>query len=335
MIDRFRVLITDRFDVDAYALLVGHSRIEVRRSATPTPTSDELEWAQALIIRSRTKIHLELLTQAKSLKVICTATSGFDHFDFSATRRFPQLTCMFTPEANAASACELTWALVLASARKIVDAHRSVKTGDWRRDSLMGTQLQGKTYGVIGLGRIGGRIAKVANAFGMNVIAYDPYRDDSYFAATQTQRVSLDEIFKLSDVVSIHVPATAETQFMIHRNLLESDEPNDHLIFVNTSRGTVIHEKLLIEALENKWITACGLDVFEREPLAQHSRLTQLPNVVLSPHIGATTDEAFHLASKEAAEKIITFVVSGLTADPLPPNEVWMHEDFAKAQPEQ
>lgn len=300
--DRFRVLVTDRFDVDAYARLTSDPQIELKKSESPRPTNEELAWAQGLVFRSRTVIDFELLAHAPDLRVAVTATSGFDHVDFEAIASRKDLAVMHTPEANAASAAELTWALVLGCARRIPDAHRAAKAGDWRREALTGSQLSGKTYGVIGLGRIGSRVAKMASAFGMRVFAFDPYKDDSRFAESGATRTSLEEIFKLADVISAHVPSTPETHHMINRSHLESDE-KDELIFVNTSRGSLIEETLLVEALVNGWITACGLDVFEREPLPRQSKLNQLPNVVLSPHLGATTREAFRAASLEAADR--------------------------------
>lgn len=326
----FRALITDRFDIDALALLKGDSALRVEISAQPTPTEAELADVEGLIIRSRTKIDRALLEKATKLKVVITATSGFDHIDLDATRE-RGLIVMHTPDANAASAAELTWALVLACARRIPDAHRAVKNGDWRREALTGIQLAGRTYGVCGLGRIGTRVARIAHAFGMKVIGFDPYKDDSFFEDEKIGRVSLEELLKLSDVLSFHVPATEETHHMIKEANLEY--LNRGAILVNTSRGSVIAEKDLAFAIEHGWIAACGLDVFEKEPLPRQSALTAFPNVVLSPHLGATTREAFALASREAAEKLLTFARSGQSSDRLPPEESWVAMGFSRPGP--
>jgi D-3-phosphoglycerate dehydrogenase len=299
-------------------------------SAAPRPTREELAETEILVIRSRTKIDKELLANAPKLKMVVTATSGFDHIDLVETSA-RDLKVMFTPNANAASAAELTWALVLACARRVTEAHRAVKAGDWKRESLIGRELSGKTYGVIGLGRIGSRVARIALAFGMKVIAFDPYKDDEDFERVGATRVSLEELLRLADVVSVHVPATSETERMLNAVLLES--MNRSAIFVNTSRGSVVTERDLIQALSEHWIAACGLDVFEREPLARDSRLLSFPNVVVSPHLGATTTEAFSQASQDAAEKVRAFAASGSVSDPLPPREPWFVAGFGRRTP--
>jgi D-3-phosphoglycerate dehydrogenase len=315
----FKVFVTDRFDVDSFVHLA--SKTEASRTRTPDLNEAELSTVNGLVIRSRTKISKALIERAPQLKAIVTSTSGFDHIDLAACEN-AGIKVMYTPNANAASACELTWALILAAARKIPKANAMVKVGDWNREPLMGLQLNGKTYGVIGLGRIGSRVANVARAFGMKVIAYDPYNDE--FGVNQ--RVSLDELFKLADVVSIHVPATHETQNMISRTLFQ--DGTEGLLFVNTSRGSVVEDSVLIEALDEGWIGACGLDVFAREPLSQESKLLKRDNVVLSPHIGATTNEAFKAASDEAADKMVAFAQHGTISDELPGNAPWMDSKF-------
>lgn len=320
-------MVTDRFDLDALALLRGDPAVEVSVSASPRPTPDELRGVEGLIIRSRTPIDRSFLAQAPELKAVVTATSGFDHIDLDATTE-RELAVMYTPEANAQSAAELTWALALACARRIPEAHRAVKTGDWRREALIGRELAGKTFGVIGLGRIGGKVARLAQAFGMKVIAFDPYKDDARFADLATTRVALGELLRLADFASLHVPATPETRHMITPLHLENANPA--LILVNTSRGLALREQDLIAALENSQIAGAGLDVFEKEPLARHSALTGIPNVVLSPHIGATTTEAFAAASREAAEKMLRFAKAHKTSDTLPPDEEWYLLGFQK-----
>lgn len=326
----FHVLITDRFSLDALARLQSHAKLKVHVSQTPLPSDDELKTTQALIIRSRTKIDRAILDRAPNLQVIITATSGFDHIDLALVEE-RQLRVMFTPEANAASACELTWALVLACARRVPEAHRSVKNGDWRRESLVGTELAGKTYGVVGLGRIGTRVARIAHAFGMKVIAFDPYQDGEHFTRENVSCVSLEELLKLADVISFHVPKTTETHHLV--TLYSLEYLNRGAIVINTSRGSVIAEPDLIEALQKGWIAACGLDVFEKEPLPRHSPLQTFANVVLSPHLGATTHEAFAAASSEAAQKLIDFVEAGCVSDPLPPDETWYRMGFGRTGP--
>lgn len=322
----FRVLVVDRFDLNALALLQGQPDLDVKWSAEPVPPAELLTSCEGLIIRSRTRIDEDLLSKAPNLRVVVTGTSGFDHIDFDALIK-RNVIAMYTPGANAAAACEMTWGLILACSRKVVEAHAAVKTGRWRREPLIGRELNGKTLGIVGLGRIGTRVARVGLAFGMKVVAFDPYKDDADFAAASAQRVGFDELLKLADVVTFHVPATDETRFMLTRDRLES--MNRHAILINASRGTVVAERDLIHALNEKWISTCGLDVFEREPLPQDSPLLKFSQVVFSPHLGATTAEAFAAASREAAQKIINFAMSGKVSDRLPPEEAWYKSGFS------
>jgi D-3-phosphoglycerate dehydrogenase len=268
-----------------------------------------------------------LLTQCPQLKVIVTSTSGFDHIDLKlcADRG---VTVMYTPNANAASAAELTWALILSVARKTVQGQRSVETGDWKRETLLGKQLEGRTLGIIGLGRIGSRVARIAKAFGMHVVGYDPYKEESHFKAVGCDRLSLDEVFKMADIVTCHVPSTRETFHMIRRSTLE--DGTRELFLVNTSRGAVIEEAVLCEALDSGWISGAGLDVFEKEPLAKDSKLLGRRNVVLTPHIGATTTEAFRASSVDAAHKMIAFASHRKIEDQLPGNEAWLQAELSQ-----
>lgn len=303
------VLVTDRFDAKALAEL--RKSTTVSQASSPDLAAADLSQVEALVIRSRTKIDGALLARAPQLRLVVTSTSGFDHIDLDACVA-RDVKVMYTPEANAASAAELTWALVLAAARKIEAATRAARSGDWNRDALLGVQLSGKTYGVIGRGRIGSRVANMAHAFGMQVIWYDPYRPGP--------ASSLEEIFEQADVFSAHVPATRETDGMIKT----FEACRSGAIFVNTSRGSIVREATLVDALENDFLACVGLDVFEREPLPSTSKLLTNPRVVMTPHVGATTHEAFAQASMEAAEKVIAFAQHGALSDELPGNEPWM-----------
>lgn len=314
------VLITDRFSQEAFLILSQQGFLSVKKTDSADLRDQDLSNIHALIIRSRTQINEEIFKKAKKLQVIVTSTSGFDHIDLAAAEKWG-VTVMFTPEANVDSAAQLTWALVLSCANKILQSHKGLKAGEWNRDAVVGLELNKKTYGVVGLGRIGKRVADIAQAFGMNVIAYDPYADDHAFRESATTRVAYEEILKTSDVLSFHVPKTKETHHMLNRSHFEY--LNRGMILVNTSRGSVIHEADLCEALDNGWINAVGLDVFEKEPLSRNSKLLQHQNVVLTPHCGANTTEAFAKASEQAAMKVIRFFVDSSTSDTLPPKAAW------------
>lgn len=316
-----KVLITDRFAQDVFLYLQQQTQFEVVRADSPKHLPlEHLVSAHALIIRSGTAITEELLKKARNLQVIITATSGFDHIDLAATQKWG-VTVMHTPTANIESAAQLTWGLVLTCSNKILTAHRRVKAGEWDRTNLIGMELNGRVYGIVGLGRIGTRVCQLAQAFGMNVVAFDPYQEDEHFEKHKVQRFSYEEVLKTADVVSFHVPKTLETEYMLNRSQFEYLHRG--LILINTSRGSVIKENDLVEALENGWIRAAGLDVFEKEPLPRSSKLLNDPNVVLTPHIGATTEDAFYKASNIAAQKLVAFFMDGSTSDTLPPQVPW------------
>ncbi len=283
-------------------------------------TAGDFANAHVLLTRSKTRIDLALLNNAPLLELIVTATSGFDHIDLSEIEK-TNVKVMHTPNANAISAAELTWALVLACSRKVLQAHRSVKSGEWKSEALTGWELHGKSYGIVGLGRIGSRVAKIASAFGMKVLAFDPYKDKEHFESLGVTRLSYEEILKKSDILSFHVPKTRETNRMFGANQIDYVDPE--IIVINTSRGCVLGEADVCKALEQNKMRALGLDVFENEPLSRNSKLLTLDNVVLSPHLGAATHEAYERAALDAVKKIIDFYVDGRLTDALPPQENW------------
>jgi D-3-phosphoglycerate dehydrogenase len=316
-----KILITDRFAQDSFLFLQHQGDFDLVRADHPHHLPlEHLVTANALIIRSRTQITEELLKKARQLQLIITCTSGFDHIDLSATEKWG-VTVMYTPTANIESAAQLTWGLVLSCANNLHQAHKMVKSGEWKRDLITGIELHGRTFGIIGLGRIGSRVAELAQAFGMNLVAYDPYAADANFERFNIPRLSYEEVLKSADILSFHVPKTLETEHMLNRSHFEYLHRG--IILINTSRGSAINENDLCEALGKGWLRAVGLDVFEKEPLPRTSNLLNYPNVVLSPHVGANTEEAFFKASQIAANKLFTFFTDGSTSDTLPPKAAW------------
>lgn len=316
-----KILVTDRFAQDSFLFLQQNSSFEVVRSDSPQHLPlEHLVSANALIIRSRTRIDENLLKKAQQLQLIITCTSGFDHIDLDATEKWG-ITVMYTPTANIESAAQLTWALVLNCVNKVQQAHKLIKAGEWNRDLITGIELSGRTYGIIGLGRIGSRVAEMAQAFGMTVVAFDPYQEDSVFERLNIPRLSYEEVLKTADIVSFHVPKTLETEHMLNRSQFEYIHRG--IVLINTSRGSVINENDLCEALEKGWLRSVGLDVFEKEPLPRTSKLLNFGNVTLTPHIGANTEDAFFKASQIAANKLVAFFMDGSTSDTLPPRAPW------------
>ncbi|CAN5429221.1 hypothetical protein BH10BDE1_BH10BDE1_04910 [soil metagenome] len=316
MTSALKITIADRFTAEATAWLKSHNEFDVVTSTDPA----RLAVTEGLIIRSQFKLPKEVLDLMPKLKAVVTATVGFDHIDLveCAAR---DIKVAHAPNAHTAPAVEMTWALILACARKLKAADKTARSLEWDREPLLGTELYGKTHGIIGLGRIGSRVAKIARAFGMEVVAHDPYRDNEYFGTHQATRVGLDELFHLSDSVSIHVPLTKETKGRINRVEFEFLKP--HSIVVNTSRGGVIKEDDLVLHLKAGGYGAFGLDVFTQEPMRKGYELLNFPQVVVTPHIGANTRDAFTAVSMEAARNLVGLLTKGPVSGPLPPQEDW------------
>jgi D-3-phosphoglycerate dehydrogenase len=319
-----KILITDRMTIESQLFLEREGLFDLIRTQNPRDLPlEDLISAHGLLIRSKTPITSEVLEKARNLQVIVTMTSGFDHIDLPACQKWG-VTVMHTPWANRESAAQLTWALVMASTTRILEAHQQLTELRWSREKLQSFELKNRTYGILGLGRIGSRVAEMAQAFGMKVIAYDPYQEEDVFQILQVERKSLEEVFSQADVISAHVPQTVETQGFIHRHLLE--RLTKPVIFVNTCRGQIISEALVKEALEKGWFLAAAQDAFTTEPLPSDSPLRQAPRMILTPHIGSQTEEALEKASQMAAEKISRFFISGMTSDTLPPKAAWYLE---------
>ncbi len=319
-----KILITDRFSFESQVYLEREGPFEIVRTKNPLDLPlEHLISCHALLIRSKTPITAETFEKARNLQVIVTMTSGFDHIDLNAAQKWG-VTIMHTPWAHRESAAQLTWGLVMACASKIAFGHIQITDRKWNRESLKGFELRGRTYGVIGLGKIGSRVAEMAQAFGMKVVAYDPYQEEDVFQILQAERMGLEEVFHQADVISCHVPNSPETKEFLHRHIFESmPKP---VVLVNTCRGSIIKEGVLAEALEKKWLLAAAQDVFTIEPLPADSPLRSAPNLILTPHIGSQTEEALEKASQMAAEKISRFFISGMTSDTLPPKAAWYQE---------
>ena len=244
---------------------------------------------RAIIVRNQTKVDRELIGAAKKLEVIGRAGVGLDNIDVKAASD-AGIVVAFTPEQNAISVAELAIGLMLSLARHIPAADASAKAGKWERQLFTGTELFGKTLGLIGLGRIGFLVAMRARAFGMRVIAHDTFisPDSVLVAESGATLVSMDELLGRSDVISVHVPSTPATQKLIDAPKFAKMKSN--ALFINTSRGEVVDEVALVAALREKRIVGAALDVRAKEPPVS-GELETMPNVVLVPHIAAFTRE--------------------------------------------
>lgn len=310
---KFRVLVTDRIPPSGLEPLLDDDRFEVElagewKAAQPDRFREELGRAHGIIVRSGTRVDRPLLEAATELQVVGRAGVGVDNIDLAAaTER--GIAVLNAPAGNTVSAAELTMALILAVARRIPGAERSVRDGEWTRSRFGGVELRGKTLGLIGSGRIGGEVGRRARAFDMSVVAYDPYLTDDRAAELGFERVELESLLLRADVVSLHVPLTEQTRGMVGSAELAAMKPSAFV--VNVARGGVVDEDALADALEKGEIAGAALDVFGEEPLPEGSPLRSAPNLVLTPHLGASTTEAQEMVALEISGAVRLALVEG------------------------
>jgi D-3-phosphoglycerate dehydrogenase len=254
----------------------------------------------AILVRSATKVDEEALGAARRLKVVARAGVGLDNVDVKAATQAGVMV-VNAPTSNIVSAAELAVALMLAAARHVSPAHGALKNGEWKRSKYTGIELYEKTVGIVGLGRIGVLVAQRLTAFGMNVIAYDPYVQAGRAAQMGVRLVDLDTLLAEADFMSVHLPKTPETLGLIGADELAKAKPS--LVLVNAARGGIVDETALYDALKTGAIAAAGLDVFAQEPCTD-SPLFELENVVATPHLGASTDEAQEKAGIAVARSV-------------------------------
>ncbi len=255
----------------------------------------------ALIVRSGTRVDEDVIAAGECLKVIGRAGMGVDNIDVhAATMR--GVIVMNTPAANSVATAEQAMALMLALSRHTATAHASVKEGEWRRSEFVGVQLYGKTLGIIGFGRIGRLVAERAQAFGMEIIAYDPFVSEEVAREMGITLVDLDDLLAHSDYITLHTAATPETEKMINAEAIA--KMKDGVRLVNTARGKLIDEQALAEALKNGKVLAAAVDVYSSEPPLDNP-LIDLPNVLHTPHLGASTVEAQRDVATQIADQVL------------------------------
>lgn len=297
-----RILIADPLEESGLSILRA-TGADVRvvaaeeRSRLPELVAD----VDALVVRSATKVTKALLEAAGKLRVVGRAGVGVDNVDVDAATERGVLV-VNAPNANLVSATEHTFALLLGLARSLPAADASMKRGEWDRKTFVGVELQGKTLGIVGLGRIGQRVASRARAFEMRVVAYDPFLEAEQAKRIGVELLELDELMKQSDVVTLHTPFSKATKNLIDARRLGLLKPG--ALFINCGRGGLVDEDALLAALEAGKIAGAGLDVYENEPTDRHA-LTAHPRVVATPHIGAQTREAQERIAIETAHMVL------------------------------
>lgn len=299
-----RVLVSDPVSEEGIKLLRSVAQVDVLPDLSPQEIIDIIGDYDVLLVRSGTQVTAEIIEAGKKLKVIGRAGVGVDNIDVpKATEQ--GILVINAPGGNTISAAEHTMAMMLSLARNIPLASSSLKEGQWKRSKFMGLELFKKNLGIIGLGRIGSEVAKRARSFGMNILAYDPYISAERAEKLGVSSVSLNELFAQSDFITLHVPKTSATHYIIGKAELE--RMKDGVRIINCARGGLIDENALNDALMSGKVAGAALDVFESEPPGD-SALLRLDQVTATPHLGASTQEAQVNVAVQVAEEIIHFL---------------------------
>jgi D-3-phosphoglycerate dehydrogenase len=295
-----KILITDGLDTTAVQILRKAHEVKIQE-LDPKGLLTEIPAFHALIVRSRTRVTKEVLARGTQLKVVGRAGVGVDNIDLDeATAR--KIVVVNAPAASTVSVAELTIGHMVSLLRHLPEADRTVKAGKWERGKLEGRELFGKTLGLFGSGRIGTEVARRAQAFGMRVIAYDPYLPPTAAKQAAIRLVDKEVVFRDSDVLSIHAALTPETRGAIGAMELRKMRPS--AILVNCARGEIVDEAALAEALRARTISGAAIDVFTKEP-PTGSPLLDAPNIVFTPHLGASTMEGQARAGAIVADQVL------------------------------
>ena len=305
------VLVCDPISAEGIAALQqcqGLNVIVLEKRPTESELISMVSDVNAIIVRSETKITRNVITAAPSLKVVGRAGVGVDNVDVAAATE-AGVVVMNTPSGNTIATAELTCAMMLSITRKVPAADASMKSGGWDRKTFKGTELFGKTLGVVGMGRIGTEVTKRMQAFGMNVITYSPILSAAMAKELNVEMVTMDDIYKRSDYITFHVPLTNETKGLINKDAITKMKHGVKLI--NCARGGIIVEEDLIDALKEGQVGAAALDVYTKEPLPADHPLRSTPNLVMTPHLGASSKEAQIRVGIEIAESITEYLQHG------------------------
>lgn len=311
-----KILVADRISpigVDLFKAQEGFEVIEAYGSS-PEQILELVQDVDAIAVRSDTKVTADVIAAAPNLKVVGRAGVGVDNIDIEAATENGVIV-MNTPTGNTIATAELTFTHMLAGTRPIVQACAGMRAGRWDRKKFTGYELNQKTLGVLGMGRIGAEVAKRAMAFQMDVLAYDPYLTESRANALGVKLATLDEVIEQSDYITVHMPMTKDTKHMLNADAFS--RMKDGVRVFNCARGGIIDEAALIEALNSGKVAAAGLDVYEDEPPAEDSPLRSIENLVLTPHLGASTKEAQENVGIDVAKQMIEALTGGMVVNAL------------------
>lgn len=304
MQDKFRVLVSDALAESGLAPLRDAPDIEVdiKTDLSPADLLAVIPGYNALLVRSGTQVTAEVIQAAQQLQVVGRAGVGVDNIDIDAATR-AGVVVVNAPTGNVVAAAEHTIAMLMALARNIPQADSHIRNCQWKRSQFIGTEVRGKVLGTIGLGRIAQEVVQRASGLGMGTLAYDPYVTAEFAEQRGVELVELDTLLARSDFVTVHVPLTDQTHYMLNRERLQQTKSGARIL--NVARGGIVEEAALLEAIESGHIAGAALDVFESEPLAKDSPLRNSPRVILTPHLGGSTIEAQEKVAEDVAVQVL------------------------------
>ena len=319
-----KVLISDSISPKGVEILKSAGlEVDVQTGMSPEELKNKIGKYHGLVIRSATKVTAEILAAAENLKVIGRAGSGLDNVDKAAATQ-KGVVVMNTPGGNTITTAEHAVALLFSVARLIPQASGSMRQGLWEKKKFMGVELYGKTLGIVGMGNIGGQVAKKALGLEMNVIAFDPFLNEEKAKSMGVQCVELEELWRRADFITLHTPLTPETKYLVNSKSIAMMK--DGVRIINCARGGIVNEKDLMEALSSGKVAGAALDVFEKEPPAGNPLCT-MEKVVCTPHLGASTKEAQENVAVAVAEQVADYLVGGIIRNAvnfpsIPPEQV-------------
>jgi D-3-phosphoglycerate dehydrogenase len=303
------IVVADDLPASAIDLLRAEGwNVDARTGRSPDQLAADVAEADALVVRSATKVTAAIIEAAPRLRAIARAGTGVDNVDVTAASA-RGIVVMNAPGANSVSVAELAVGLILALARHLPAADAAMKQGKWEKKKFLGEEIRGKTLGLVGLGRIGQEVARRAAAFGMTVVAHDPFISQEVARDFAAELVSMDDLFARADYVSLHMPSTAQTRNLVNAERLAKAKRGIRII--NTARGDLVDESSLADAIESGRVAGAAVDVFVKEPTVDH-RLQSLPQVIATPHIAASTREGQELVGVETAAALRDFLKDGV-----------------------
>ncbi|TGB01245.1 phosphoglycerate dehydrogenase [Halobacillus salinus] len=310
-----RVLICDPLSEDGIRPLLDAEEIEtvVQTSMSHEELLKAVKDVEAIIVRSQTQITEEVMKHAPQLKVIGRAGVGVDNIDVDAATEHGVIV-VNAPDGNTISTAEHTMAMLMSLARNIPQAYHQLKQKRWERKKFVGVELKGKTLGIVGFGRIGREVAQRAKGHRMNVIAFDPFLNDEKAEKVGVQNGSLEEVLKAADFLTVHTPLIEKTKHLINKEAIELMKPGARIL--NCARGGIIEEDALLEAIQSGKIAGAALDVFEEEPATEHP-LLDFPEVIATPHLGASTVEAQENVATDVSYDILELLRGGTVKNPV------------------